>query len=386
MTGTDYPYLMRFRPRFIGPLLLLSLVPALHAETSSSALINEALDKLIDIDVDTTLPQAIKAIEDKTGVPIEADQSVYDMLPWGEQTKLTAKISNQTLRQSLGAVCDKLGLRFRVGDEAVQLQPIPALRRIARRTTIDELGAIDTLSAHHVDDAAPTTTTVEGLAKLIDAQLAKEKSSYVVDNRATDDLGKAVIRLPRGVSYLAALEELHRQTRATWYPWGKSIVIVPKEDLIRTLLNRPITMRFNGVDVAQVLTELSRRSGVDFTIEPGAVQRIPPESRTIKLVLENVSTRQALESIAGFTGLGYVQNENGVYLWNPASNPVARRPDRVMALQQLDNGLQLLLPENEIPPDVKQYLDAKRAKAIQSLREQMKKEGFQPTTQPGNDL
>ena len=358
---------------------------AVHAQ-SSSALINEALDKLIDIDVDTTLPQALKAIEDKTGVPIEADKSVYDMLPWGEQTKLTAKISNQTLRQSLTAVCEKLGLRFHVGDEAVELRPLPALARIARRATIEELGAIDDLSAHHLSDAAATTTTVEQLCTDIDAALAKDKSAYVVDDRATDDLGKSPIRLPRGVSFLDALEELHRQTRATWYPWGKSIVVVPKEDLIHTLLNRPITMRFNGVDIAQVLTELSRRSGVEFTIEPGAVQRIPPESRTIKLVLENVSTRQALESIAGFTGLGYVQNEDGVYIWNPASNPVARRPDRVVAIQQLDNGLELLLPENELPADVKQYLDTKRAKAIEGLRSQMKKEGFKPTTQPGNDL
>lgn len=365
------------------PLILL-LASGVSLGQSSSALINEALDKIIDLDLDTTLPQALKAIEDKTGVPLRASAGVYETLPWGEQTKLTAKISNQTLRQSLTAICGKLGLRFFVGDETVELQPIPPLVRTARRSTIEELGAIDALSARPIDPAA-TSLTVDQLGKAIDGQLSKDKTNYVIDDRAGDDLTKQPVRLPRGATLLDALEEMHRQTRATWYPWGRSIVIVPKEDLVRMLLDRPITMRFSGIDVSQVLTEISRRSGVEFTIEPGAVQRIAPESRVIKLVLENVSTRQALESISGFTGLGYVQNENGVYVWNPAAAPVARRPDRVVGIIQLDNGLQLLLPENDLPADVKQYLDAQRAKAIESLRGKMQKEGFKATTQP-NDL
>jgi hypothetical protein len=132
--------------------------------------------------------------------------------------------------------------------------------------------------------------------------------------------------------------------------------------------------------VAQVLTELSIRSGVDFAIEPGAIQRIPAESRTIKLILENVSTRQALESISGFTGLGYVSNESGVYIWNPAST-VARRPDRVTTIMTID-GVQVLLPDSDLPADVRAFLQAKREKAITTLREQMNKEGFKPTTQP----
>ena len=368
----------------VAALLAAGVCGQTVSAQSSSALINEALDKIVDLDLDTTLPQALKAIEDKTGVPLRASPSVYDTLPWGEQTKLTAKISNQTLRQSLTAICGKLGLRFFVGDETVELQPIPALVRTARRTTIDELGAIDVLAARTVDQSAGNFT-VESLAKSIDGQLEKDKTGYVVDDRAGDELAKQPVRLPRGATLLQALEEMHRQTRATWYPWGKSIVIVPKEDLVRMLLDRPITMRFSGIDVSQVLTEISRRSGVEFTIEPGAVQRIPPESRVIKLVLENVSTRQALESISGFTGLGYVQNENGVYIWNPAPAPVTRRPDRVVGILQLDNGLQLLLPENEVPPDVKQNLESQRSKAIDALRAKMQKDGFKPTTQP-NDL
>lgn len=362
-------------------IALLPLLTSIAQAQSSSALINEALDKQIQIDLDTTLPQALAAITEKTAVPIRASKQVYDTLPWGEQTKLTAKISNQTLRQSLSAITAKLGLRFTVGDEAVELQPVPALIRIGRRSTIEELTALDTLSTLKLESNEGATITVAQLARQVGAELESAKTNYDVEDRSGDELGKAEIRIPKAGSLLDALEELHRQSRATWYPWGRSIVIIPKEELVRTLLAKPITMRWNGVDVAQVLTELSRRSGVEFTIEPGAVQRIPPESRVIKLVLENVSTRQALESISGFTGLGYVQNESGVYIWNPANSPVTRRPDRVQTIYTVD-GIQVLLPDSEVPPDVKEFLQAKRQKAIQQLREQMKQEGFVPTTQP----
>lgn len=377
------------KARHVLPLLLMSLSLATPVRAqSSSALINEAMDKQVNLDVDATLPQVLKSIEDKTGVPLRANASAYEMLPWGDQTKLTAKITNQTLRQALTAITAKLGLRFIVGDQAVELEPIPALTRVARRVTVDELAALDMLASLPYPDTK-TLVPVEKVMTDLDAALAKSKSSYVMDGRVTDDVGKQTVRLPRDASFLVALEEMHRQTRATWYPSGKTIVIVQKEQLIQNLLSRPITLHFSGVDVAQVLTELARQSGVEFTIEPGAVQRIPPESRVIKLELENASTRQALESIAAFTGLHYVQSDSGVYVWNPGSTPTTgpagRRVDRVLGIVTLDNGLQILLPENELPADVREYLQAKREKTIESLRAQMKKEGFvpSPTTQPG---
>lgn len=369
--------------RIALPLIaaILLAVAGRAAAQSSSALINEALDKPIELDVDTTLPQVVKTIEDKSAVPIRVTAAAYEMLPWGDQTKLTAKISNQTLRQALTAITAKLGLRFIVGDQAVELEPIPALTRVARRCTVDELAAIDVLASLPFPDTK-TLVPMEKIASDIDAGLAAAKSDYVVDGRVTEDVGKQTVRLPRGASFLTALEEMHRQTRATWYPVGKTVVVVQKEQLIQNLLSRPITVRFNGVDVAQVLTELARRSGVEFSIEPGAVQRIAPESRVIKLELENASTRQALESIAAFTGLHYVQSDGGVYVWNPAANAAPRRADRVVGIVTLDNGLQILLPENDLPADVREFLRAKKATTIDALREQMKKENFKPTTQP----
>ena len=42
----------------------------------------------------------------------------------------------------------------------------------------------------------------------------------------------------------------------------------------------------------------------------------------------------------------------------------------------------LLLPQSQVPPDVREYLRAKQQREIEKIREQMKEEGFKPTTAP----
>src|SRR6478609_9465454 len=93
-------------------LLVLSLLviaaPWALAQRDSSALINEALDKPVDVQLKTTLPSALQEIKKRTGVPIELAPGVLDLLPWGEQTHIDAKVSNQTLRQAVSAIARKL--------------------------------------------------------------------------------------------------------------------------------------------------------------------------------------------------------------------------------------------------------------------------------------
>ena len=95
------PSLFSRLPVFILAYLTFAVsVASAQTHSPSSALINEALDKPVDLDLNDVLPNAMKAIEAKTGVPIKADPAVYDLLPWGEQTNITAKIPGQTLRQA----------------------------------------------------------------------------------------------------------------------------------------------------------------------------------------------------------------------------------------------------------------------------------------------
>jgi hypothetical protein len=354
---------------------------ALAQQHKTSALINEELDKLAEFQLSGTLPQAIKEITAKTGVPIEVAPQTYDLLPWGEQTTINAKIANQTLRKALEAITRKLGLTIELKDEGIEIKPLPALRRLARRATIEELGVLDLLSRTELKLDADRPTLKQVVAA-VDNRLDELKSSFAVENRAqADAVLEAAVPVARNATLLAALEAIPQATDATWYPWGDTLIVLPKADHVRDTLSKTITRSWNGVDISQVLAELSNVSGTNFIIEPGAVQRIPGDSRNIRLVLENAPIQQALESIAGFTGLAWSVNDKGVYIWN-AGNSAGQSREPSIGLLTLDNGLQVVLRESQVPADLREYVKFKTTQHFEKMRQQMRDENFKPTTQP----
>lgn len=363
-------------------VLLAGARPA--AGQDSSALINEALDKPVEVELNTTLPQALQEIKERTGVPIELAPGVLDLLPWGEQTHLNVKIANQTLRNAIAAIARTLGLVYVLTPESVELRPMPALQRLGRRATISEIKVLDLLASTPLalDNTRPTLAQ---LRDAVDKKLEDLKSDFAVEYRAgpaaKDD--QAIV-VPRNATVAEALDAITAETGLAWGPWGRSILIKPKSAWVRDQLEKSLTRRFAAVDVGQVLSELSEYSGVDFTIEPGAVQRIPVQARTVTLILQNRSVSQALEDIAGFTGLSYAVRDEGVHIWNDASAAAAGgAADPVIAILPLpESGMEIMLRQSQVPEDVRQYIRHRFGKEIAKLREMMKEEGFEPTTQP----
>lgn len=363
----------------IGGLLVLGdfNLSRARAADETQALINQALDKQVQLTINNVLPQAINAIADKTGVRIEAGAEVYDLLPWGQDTNIKATIQNQTLREALQGITRKLGLTFVLKEQALELEPHPALRRLARRSTVDELGALDKLAATALEPAS-TKMTLKDLLDGVDAKLDAVKSPYAIENRSADGIAQNTpVSVARNATLMDALDEMTRQTGATWYPWGKTIVVLSKADQVRRQLAKAITVRYNGVPLEQVLLEMRQRAGARFDYEPGAIQQIPAESRNIRLMLDNATIQDALDAISGFTGLDYVVRDDSVYFWNPTGNTGSR--DRVVILMQLDAGTQVLVPQSQIPTDVREFIASKTQDEIRKLREKMKEEGFRPS-------
>jgi hypothetical protein len=374
--------------RLIIICLSLLLISSFVRAQSSSALINEALDKQVRITFPnkTPLPQILQQITNDTGVRIEPAPDVWSILPWGEQTAIAATIENQTLRQALEAMTRPLGLTFVLRDEYVELQPLAALRRLGRRATLPELAALDELSRTPFGGDGNALSPRQLLAQ-VDRKLEEAKSQFAVENRAFNGPGddETKIAVPRNATLLDALELIPQSTTATWYPWGKTLVVQPKVEQIRMLLSKPITLRLDGVDVTQVVPELFQRAGVPFTIEPGALERIPGDARNIKLTLQDAPFQQALEALGGATGLAYTVNDKGVYLWNPSpGGQGAGGREPTFGLLQLDNGMQVIIRDSQIPADLREYVRHKTAQQFERLRQQMKEEGFKPApaTQP----
>jgi len=356
------------------------------AQDTTSALMNEALDKPVKLELNGTLPQVMATIADQTGVRLQATQTVWDLLPWGQQTNINAKIENQTLRQALEAITRKLGLTFVLKDEAVELEPMSALRRLGRRATPQELAVLDLLASTPLN-GTNEHPTIRQLLSAVDAKLENAKSPFAVEDRVFEGQSQEnTVFVARNATLMDALEAIDHSTAATWYPWGKSIVIVTKQDQVRNQLAKTVSVRYKGVDISQVLLELSQRAGVPFDIEPGAIGRIPPEFRNIRLLLDNASIKQALDSISGFTGLMYVATDKGLYFSTPAGATTQPARDPIVGLILVpDLNLQVTLPQSQVPPDVQEYLQYKKQKEIEKLRQMMKDENFHPTTQPAID-
>jgi hypothetical protein len=181
-----------------------------------------------------------------------------------------------------------------------------------------------------------------------------------------------------------ALESLVKETRATWYPWGKTIVVVSKDEPTRRQLSKPLTIRpgERGMDIATVLTEIATRTGVSFEIQPGVLAAIPVEQRTVRGVMDNAPAQQILEVIAGATGLAYSIQDEKVMITSAAPDPNRREPN--IGFVQLDIGMQVLVPVSQVPPDLREFIKFKMQKRLLEMRKMMEEEGFKPssTTQP----
>ena len=227
---------------------------------------------------------------------------------------------------------------------------------------------------------------VRGILTAIDQRLDTTKAPLAVEDRLDPETRGKVVTLPRNATMLDALEQIGKQTRGIWYPWARQVVVVPKEDQVRVQLARTITARYKDADMGQVLEDLRRRAGVAFEIEPGAIQRIPPEFRTVRVFWDNVTVQQALEALKGFAGIDYQVTDNGVRITNPSPAAVASSSaDPVMAMVQLDNGMTLLVRESQVPPELRGYLQHRLKRSIDDLRTMAEAEKFpltQPTTQP----
>ena len=388
-----------------SPLVAQEADPATGPQSiaRTDALVNQELDRPVKLDLEQQpLPDALDAITDATGVPYRVSDDTYALLPYGRQTPISVRVSATPLRQTLGAITGKLGLEFVLRDEAVEIRPQPPLVRAGRRATVQEMAMLDLLANVRLDlvDDRPTAAQ---LLEAVDLKLQdldstaseanRTEPGFVVENRLPDVQRRQPVFVARNATLAEAMEAIDTQTSGTWYPWGDTLVVVPKDAWVRQMLSRPVNLSYKSVDVLQVLHELEQVAGVPFNIEPGAMQRIPEDFRRIRLFLDNATVREALDRLGAGTGLSYSTDADGVYLWNGESEATAsnarrgRRPrdgagagsnadDRPVLMVDLGDGTSLLIYADDLPDSAVDRLEQRRQEAIDSIS------GTQPTTRP----
>src|SRR5437764_14071805 len=186
-------------------LVIFLVVPSITRAQQTSALINQQLDQQANLKIkNKPLPQAMSEIANQTGVRIEAAANVYDLLPWGDQTSVSATIKNQTLREGIDAIARKLGLSLVLKDNYVELQPMPALSRLGQRATVQELQALDLLSSTPLK-LPGEQVKVSQLIDAVDQKLLEMKSPFAIENRLGDRVpADRMISVPRNAAMMDA--------------------------------------------------------------------------------------------------------------------------------------------------------------------------------------
>jgi hypothetical protein len=355
-------------------------------ELRTDAIVNLVLDEAVPLDLEQTpLAELLERIEAEVGVPFHVSERTYALLPYGRQTPISVTVTATPLRETLRLITQRLGLVFEVRPERVEILPMDALTRAGRRATVEEIAMLDLLNGVELDlvDDRPTIAQlleeVDLKLQALDVMAAEQQQQqpgFVVENRLGETLRDQRVFIARNATLYEAMEAIHEQSAATWYPWGDTLIVLAKDGWIRRMLERPISLAYDRVELSQVLLDLQRLAGVPFQIEPGVIQTVPEEFRRIReLYLENEPVRGALEAIGAVTGLSYTVTPQGVLIHTSRSNtaagddanPAAGRTARPLLSIDLGDGTSLLLYESDLPETLRQRLEAERAAAIDRL-------------------
>jgi len=308
-----------------GPTLTLAgergeVIPAVQTVESAQPpendefeiLIIQALDQPTNLKVeDMPIRRALQELGENTGIPIRLAPGTTDVLPYGSQTKLlSATIENRPLRESLTALLQPLGLEFVPTRKEVLVRATAPLGRIARRATWDELALLQKLH---------TQPWSKELFDSLRFQFQDQPPATVTANR--DLLGRLADQVGAG-SAAEVLEHACDQHGWTWRPAGTLIVVLTKAKQIERQLQTPVSLRYVQISLSEALADLAHRANVLLRFDPGALTSLPPQTaERFSLSIENATVRQALEVIAGETGLSYFIESDGVRVTHGVAPP-----------------------------------------------------------------
>lgn len=360
-----------------APELVLQPSPVRDEENQTELLIAQALDQPTDIEFkDVPIRTAMLQLSEKTGVPIEVETGTVRFLPYGSETMVTATIKGQPLRESLAALLRPVGLIFVPQENRIAVRPSPVLARIAHRASWDELARIEELYTQPWSDELFNSLKIQ------------------FQDAPTDDLAanrEALKKAAAGVGSGSAAEVLDVATArlgATWFPEDDHIVVLSQPKQIERQLERPITVEYKAVSLIDVLRDLAAQAGVMLKLEPGVLAALPaPLVERYSMSVNNTSVRQALEIVAGQTGLGYFIEPDGIRITMSGTAAPASTGDSERIAQSTVAALRsnpwvgtismpdkdgvrfsLFLRESDLPEEVNELRKARIRQAVEQMK------------------
>lgn len=374
--------------------MLLPLAPARAQSVAAAAaptaadpgedlaeLVAQALDQPADLDLkEAVIGEAFARLSESTGVPIETAPRTIGVLPYGSKTTLTAKIERQPLRKVLAALLTPLGLSFTVDGGKVLVYPRKALRRLCDRATWKELATLEKLYSRPWSDELADSLSIQ--------------FQYIAGGDYQANL-KTLRKLASAVGAGLAgdvLDAACEQYGWSWYPLEDDIVILPRTRQIERQLEQRIFLRPTQVtSLNEALVDLAERVDILLKIDPGALAALPPQlTENFTLKIMNSTARQALEIIAGQTGLSYFIEPDGVRISfsgigggagaqeTAEATVKALRSNSIVGEVQYPLGdgtsYSFFIREDDLPADLKELRKISIEKALERMRADLERQ------------
>lgn len=341
------------------------------------------LDRPVQLAVDNKpILEVFEQLSRVSGVPIEVHEDTLAMLPYGSETHLNVTIQDMTLREALPRMLAPQALSWTLEDETIVIVPSESLYRMGRRCTFEELQLLGRMQSRRVQwDGA------ENLAAALEAMTERQGLRVILPvAMTTDDESRALRHAAQALPGTTAefLDMFCQSGGYTWYVDDDRIVVLPCEDQIRRQLQRKVSLRYQDTRLVTVLLDLTRKGRVKLVLTPGVLQSLPGESReSFTLIMTEASIEQALEIIAGATGLDFGITPEGVVVRSSLYLEVMAGTQDSDGQQEqrrrigfflrtsvpLADGreVELFILPRDLPEEVREAMDRRRQEVIEEL-------------------
>lgn len=370
---------MNARLARVAALAAVGLIASGVAAQDAEIRTQQALDKPVNLEIpDAPITEVFDQLEAMTGVRFVIDDEVAERLPYGRETRMSVTLRDVTLREALTPMLAPQALQWRNEGDAVRIVPAPALRRLGRRASYDELRLLGVLYSAELAGPEGGQGVLDRLRALAETDGMELRLEVDADRDAL--LRRAARALPgTGADWLNAL---CRGERWTWYVSGERIIVLERARQVRRQLARQVSLRYQNAELITVLLDLARKSGVHLDIAPDTMNYVPAETREeFTLIMSDASVSQALEVISGVTGLEFEATHAGLRV--AASDDLKQRVVERTTRPKRDRQpffvrvslpgpegtrVDIFMRADELGPEVFDALERRRQEALEELR------------------
>ena len=294
------------------------------AESEQEVALQRALDQPLTLSLQSVaISEAFKQIASAAKIPLQVDPACYELLPYGETTRVSVDFKQSKLRDALDVLLIPVGLQTSVAGNAMMIRPSGALKHIGRRAEWEELKLLKELwsspdlkmpASGGFNLADAIRGAMEGRKDLLVPILGEANGALSTSQQqAMDQIGK------QPMSAYRALEMYCQLTGNIWFveagplaggPTGGKILIMSPKAWINRQLERPIQISRTGQPLEVIVNDLTNASGIRFVPEPGLYAAVP----VVTLRSDNSTVKQTLEALAGATRIAFDVREDSILL------------------------------------------------------------------------